>query len=153
MKYFFAFLTTCLLTITAAQAEQRTFGAGVTINETIAVSTILDKPEQYVGQQVRIEGIILDVCSKRGCWIYVASDRQGEKIQVKVTDGEIVFPMAIAGRLAAVEGIVEILDISKEQMIAYLQHIAEEKGQPFDPSTVKAERMIRLVGLGAQLLD
>ena len=28
---------------------------------------------------------------------------------------------------------------------------AEEKGQPFDPSTVKDERMIRLIGIGAEI--
>lgn len=146
-------ITICMLTITTVQAEQRSFGKPLTITQVTAVSAILDEPEKYAGQAVRIEGLILDVCSKRGCWISVASDRQGETIQVKVNDGEIVFPLAIAGRRAAVEGLVEILSISKEQMIAYLQHLAEEKGQPFDPSTVKAERMIRVIGRGAQLLD
>ena len=81
----------------------------------------------------------------------VASDRQGEKIQVKVTDGEIVFPMSASGRMAVVEGVVEELKLSAEQMIEYMRHLAEEKGQPFDPATVKDERMIRLVGLGAEI--
>ena len=53
--------------------------------------------------------------------------------------------------MGVVEGIVEELNLSREQMIQYLQHLAEEKGQPFDPATVKDERLIRLVGLGAEI--
>jgi hypothetical protein len=133
------------------QAKTEIYGKGVSIQETTPVSAILDDPDAYVGKTVRVEGLIIDVCAKRGCWVYVAGDRQGEKIQVKVTDGEIVFPMSASGRMAAVEGVVEELKLSREQMISYLQHLAEEKGQPFDPDTVTDERMIRLRGIGAEI--
>jgi len=135
----------------SAHAKNQTYGKGVHVTETTAVSAILDNPDSYIGKTVKIEGMIIEVCAKRGCWVYVAGDRQGEKIQVKVTDGEIVFPMSASGQMAAVEGIVEELKISREEMIKYLQHMAEEKGQPFDPATVKDERMIRIVGLGAEI--
>ena len=133
------------------QAKNDIYGKGVTLTETTPVSAILDNPDSYIGKMVRIEGMIIEVCAKRGCWLYVAGDRQGEKIQVKVTDGEIVFPMSASGRLGIVEGIVEELKLSREEMVKYLEHLAEEKGQPFDPSTVKDERMIRLKGLGAEI--
>lgn len=129
----------------------KTYGKGVQLKDATPVSAILDNPDQYVGKAVRIEGMIIEVCAKRGCWIYVAGDREGEKIQVKVTDGEIVFPMSVSGRIGVIEGIVEELKISHEEMIKYQQHLAEEKGQPFDPSTVKNERMIRLIGIGAEI--
>lgn len=134
-----------------AQAKSDVYGKGVTLTESTAVSAILDNPDNYLGKMVRVEGMIIEVCAKRGCWMYVAGDRQGEKIQVKVTDGEIVFPMSASGRMGIVEGIVEELKLSRDDMVKYLQHLAEEKGQPFDPSTVKDERMIRLKGLGAQI--
>lgn len=142
---FLAILTLLSPTIVSA----KTYGKGVHIQEVTAVSAILNDPDSFIGKTVRIEGMILEVCAKRGCWVYVASDQPEQKIQVKVTDGEIVFPMSASGRMGVVEGIVEELKISKEQMIQYLQHLAEEKGQPFDPAEVKDERMIRLVGLGA----
>ena len=53
--------------------------------------------------------------------------------------------------MGVVEGVVEELKLSREDMIKYLEHLAEEKGQPFDPSTVKEERLIRLRGLGAEI--
>ena len=151
MKKSVLLLLICMLAATQVYGGTKSYGKGVQIKETTAVSVILDKPDQYIGRQVRIEGMIIEVCAKRGCWVYVAGDRQGEKIQVKVTDGEIVFPMSASGSMAAIEGVVEELKISREEMIQYQQHLAEEKGQPFDPSTVKDERMIRIIGLGAEI--
>ncbi len=153
MKRTLLFFLLFILAVPAAHAAAKTYGKGVHVQEKTAVSAILDNPDTYIGKTVRVEGIILEVCAKRGCWVYVAGDRQGEKIQVKVTDGEIVFPMSAAGRMAVVEGIVEELKLSKKEMTQYLQHLAEEKGQPFDPSTVKDERMIRLIGLGAEITE
>jgi hypothetical protein len=133
------------------QAKTDVYGHGVNITEPTPVSAILENPDDYLGKTVRVEGMIVEVCAKRGCWMYVAGDRQGEKIQVKVTDGEIVFPMSASGRMAVVEGVVEELKLSRDDMIRYLRHLAEEKGQPFDPATVKDERLIRLRGLGAEI--
>jgi len=141
----------CVACAMTAQAKTDVYGKGVTLTEATAVSAILDNPDTYLGKMVRVEGMIIEVCAKRGCWMYVAGDRQGEKIQVKVTDGEIVFPMSASGRMGVVEGVVEELKLSRDEMIKYQQHLAEEKGQPFDPSTVKDERMIRLIGLGAEI--
>ncbi len=151
MKKSFLLFTLLVLIIPAFQATAKNYGNAVQTQEVTAVSAILDNPDAFIGKTVRVEGMILEVCARRGCWVYVASDRQGEKIQVKVTDGEIVFPMSASGRMAVVEGVVEELKLSKEQMIEYMRHLAEEKGQPFDPATVKDERLIRLVGLGAEI--
>lgn len=147
----FLFFLLMLVMTSSSHAATKTYGKGVHVQDITAVSAILENPDAYIGKTVRIEGMILEVCAKRGCWVYVAGDKQGQKIQVKVTDGEIVFPMSASGRNGVVEGIVEELKLSKEQMIQYLKHLAEEKGQPFDPSTVKDERMIRIVGLGAEI--
>ncbi len=145
------FIAVLFLFSTQVQAKTDVYGKGVSIAEKTPVSAILDDPDAYIGKPVRVEGMILEVCSKRGCWVYLAGDRQGEKIQVKVVDGEIVFPMSASGRMAVVEGVVEELKMSRQEMIKYMQHLAEEKGQPFDPATVKDERMIRLKGIGAQI--
>ncbi len=153
MKKMFFLFTLVALMIPALQAAAKTYGNDIQTQEVTAVSAILDNPEAFIGKTVRVEGMILEVCAKRGCWVYVAGDRQGEKIQVKVTDGEIVFPMSASGQMAVVEGVVEELKLSREQMLEYMRHLAEEKGQPFDPATVKDERLIRLVGLGAEIQE
>ncbi|WP_136795495.1 DUF4920 domain-containing protein [Desulfosediminicola ganghwensis] len=134
------------------QAFAKTYGNGISEGESTAISRILDAPDEYLGKTVRVEGLIIEVCAKRGCWIYVAGDRPNEKIQVKVTDGEIVFPMSATGRVGIIEGIVDEVKLSREELIKYQQHLAEEKGKPFDPASIdEGTRFIRLIGLGAEI--
>lgn len=135
-----------------SHAFAKTYGNGISEGETTAISGILDAPDQYLGKTVRVEGLIIEVCAKRGCWIYVAGDRPNEKIQVKVTDGEIVFPMSATGRVGIIEGIVDEVKLSREELIKYQRHLAEEKGKPFDPASIaEGTRFIRLIGLGAEI--
>jgi len=51
---------------------------------------------------VLIEGTIVDVCTNIGCWIELRGEASGQKIRVKVEDGEIVFPVTIRGKHARV---------------------------------------------------
>lgn len=151
-KRVLSLLVLLMLLCPIANATAKSYGKPLTLEEPTAISAILANPAEFIGKHVRIEGMIIEVCAKRGCWVYISSDKAHEKIQVKVTDGEIVFPMSATGRQAIVEGIVEELQFSHDQLVKYKRHLAEEKGQPFDPSSVKkGEKMIRLIGLGAQI--
>lgn len=138
----------CAVTVHAK--VEGVYGRGVSLSEVTPVSAIFDNPAEYVGKKVLIEGLIVEVCVARGCWIYLTGDRPFEKIRVKVTDGEIVFPVAAQGHKAKVEGIVQEIRRSREEVIAWRRHLAEEKGASFDPATVTGpEVTYRLRGLGA----
>jgi Domain of unknown function (DUF4920) len=133
-----------------AFSKTTTYGKDLTVEETTKISQIIETPEKFIGKKIKISGMIIEVCASRGCWVYIASDKQYEKIQVKVTDGEIVFPMSASGRMAEVEGIVEELKMSKNDLIKWKRHQAQERGQDFDPASVTGdEKIIRLIGLGA----
>lgn len=130
----------------------KTFGQGVTLSEETAISAIIDNPASYVGQKVKVSGLVIDVCSTRGCWIYLAGDREFEKIRIKVTDGEIVFPMEARGKKAVVEGVVESMELTREEVIKRRKHHAEETGTSFDPATVTSgESVLRIRGLGSDI--
>jgi hypothetical protein len=126
------------------------FGQAITLTEEIAISSIIDNPETYVGKKVRVSGLVIDVCSTRGCWIYLAGDRDFEKIRIKVTDGEIVFPMEARGKKATVEGVVESMELTREEVSKRRKHHAEETGKSFDSATITSgETVLRIRGLGA----
>jgi len=130
----------------------KTLGNGITLKDTTKISTILANPEQYIGKKVLIKGRVVDVCKKRGCWMEIASDKDFQSIRVKVKDGEIVFPLEAKGHEALVEGIVEKLVISKEQLIKSMEHHAKEHGEKFDPATITEGKTIyRIKGLGAKI--
>ena len=135
-----------------ASGLAKTFGQPVSLSEETAVSAIIDNHDAYVGRKVKVSGLVIDVCSRRGCWIYLAGDREFEKIRIKVTDGEIVFPMEARGKQAVVEGVVESMELTKEQVIARRKHHAEETGEAFDPASVTSgETILRIRGLGAEI--
>ena len=106
------------------------------MEKTTKISEILDNPEQYVGSDVKVEGMIVEVCARRGCWMEIAGDRQYEKIRIKVDDGVIVFPMEAKGRRATAEGVFTKIEMTMEQTLAYREHHAEEHGEEFDPASV-----------------
>lgn len=97
-----------------AADDEKKYGKDLTINEVTKVSAILETPGEYEGKKVLVEGTIVGVCAKAGCWIDIASDKEFEKIRIKVSDGEIVFPMEAKGKIAKVEGEVFSVIVTPE---------------------------------------
>lgn len=140
-----------LLAPLSAVAE--TYGGGVTLAETTSIGKILAEPDAWVGKHVRVEGEITDVCPMKGCWMEI-SEPEGDRIRIKVADGVMVFPVEGKGKRAIAEGVVEAIPMSREQYVGYLGHLAEEKGETFDPATVTGDgpfKILQLRGLGAQI--
>lgn len=132
----------------------KAYGAGVTSGGTVAVSALLAAPDHYLGKVVRVQGPIVGVCKHRGCWLEIASDQEMQKIQLKVNDGEIVFPPEVMGENAIVEGVFEGIPLTYEQSCAFLEQEATCQGETFDKSTVPAEGVTfyRIKGTGAVVL-
>ncbi len=132
--------------------EKQVYGAKPVLTETTMVSNILENPEEFVGKKVLVQGEILDVCTQQGCWIEIAGDKPGQKIKIKVNDGEIVFPTSARGKQAIAEGEVYKIEMGKEDAVSYMEHLAEEKGEVFDPTSVTGPITIYQVkGSGAEI--
>jgi hypothetical protein len=150
------FRNVCLLSIgilmsaPALSAESKTYGAGVTTGKKVTIAQLIADPEQYVDKLVQVEGVVSDVCPKRGCWMTITSENGTQTVRVKVDDGVIVFPLDAKGKRATAEGKFTYRKLNKEEAIEYLQHIAEEKREPFDPASVTEELTIYTIkGTGA----
>ena len=128
------------------------YGKEITLKEKTDISDILSNPEDFLDKKVLVEGEVLDVCPKMGCWMELKSDSENGKIKVKVKDGEIIFPVEAKGRKALVEGKVYKIELSKEDAISYYAHEAEELGKEFDPSTItEAVTIYQIKGIGAEI--
>jgi hypothetical protein len=152
-----AFVLTLALVLAALPtfAAEKDYGKGVTLTETTSVAKILADPDAWVGKTVRIEGKVLDVCPMAGCWMELEEGDGAAKLRVKVGDGVIVFPVTARGRLAVAEGVVEAIPMTREKYVAWLEHLAEERGQAFDPSTVGDGpfRIVQVKGTGAWIAE
>lgn len=152
-----AFALTLALVLAALPtlAGEKDYGKGVTLAETTSVAKILADPDAWVGKTVRIEGKVLDVCPMAGCWMELEEGDGAARLRVKVDDGVIVFPVTAKGRLAVAEGVVEAIPMTREKYVAWLEHLAEERGQAFDPSTVGEGpfRIVQVKGTGARIAE
>ena len=131
-----------------------TFGAGIKLSETTPIATILADPKAFAGKSVKVEGMVVDVCPMRGCWMDLAGAAPGEKLKFKVVDGEMTFPPDAKGKYATAEGVISVRELSLDDSVAYAKYQAEEMGKPFDPATVTAPiTVVKLDGTGAVLRD
>jgi len=106
----------------AAVAKDKVYGKGVSQGEITKISTILDDPGAYQGENVRISGTAVAVCAHRGCWVDVSSDREGETLRVKVPDGVIVFPKSIIGKPITAEGVFTANHVTEDNHLCSRDH-------------------------------
>lgn len=130
--------------------KENKYGKEITLKEKTKISAILAEPQKFLGKTVLVEGTVVAVCEKRGCWMELASDKKFQKIKIKVKDGEIVFPLEESGKTALVEGTVYEIKMTKEQALEQAKHEAEEHGKKFDPASVTGPvTLYQIKGLGA----
>lgn len=117
-----------------ATAEQgKHYGKDLSDSEIVPISKLMAAPDDFVGKSVKVEGRVVGVCAKRGCWMDLAGDEEFESLRIKVEDGVIVFPMEAKGKMAVAEGTLEKIELTKEQTHAMKQHECQkgegEKGE------------------------
>ena len=126
------------------------YGKGVTQPTTVSVEEVLANPQAYANKPIRVEGMVTDVCPKRGCWFEIAGSKPGQKLRFKVQDGDMVFPMEAKGQFAVAEGVLAVNELTIEQTKAMAQEQAKEYGTVYDPASItKPSTQLRLDGTGA----
>jgi len=91
-------------------AEETKLGAGVTLKEATPIASLVEKPADYVGRTVRVDGVATAVCEMMGCWMAVApeNDPTAPAVRLKVEDdGAIKFPITAKGKKVSAEGVFE----------------------------------------------
>lgn len=93
----------------AVAAEETKLGAGVSLKDSTPIKALIEKPAEFAGKTVRIDGVATAVCEEMGCWMAIAStdDPKGPTVRLKVEDGVIKFPVSAKGKLVSAEGTFE----------------------------------------------
>ena len=97
------------LTVSLAAGSDEKLGAGVTLEKATPIKALYDKPQEFVGKTIRIDGVVTAVCESMGCWMAMAADDKAtETVRFKVDhEGGIVFPLKAKGRKASAQGVFE----------------------------------------------
>src|SRR5690606_11261178 len=86
--------------VAAAQPEGKLYGEALEGEQAVTIEQVMDDPQAYDGKLVRVQGMVTDVCTMRGCWFEMAGERPGMKMRFKVRDGDMVFPPSAKGKQA-----------------------------------------------------
>ena len=144
----------CLCAATPPAAAE-TYGDGLELAQPTPIEAIVADPEAWAGKRVRVEGKVAAVCPMRGCWMELTHSDGGPMVRIKVEDGVIVFPAEAVGRAAGVEGVVKVIEMSRESYLAWIAHLAEERGETFDAEAADVGegpfRMIQIDATGAEI--
>lgn len=152
-RRFLFFLLAGIFLVAAPAVLADVYGEGLTLeaSETTPIATIVAAPDSWKGKHVRVEGTVTDVCPMKGCWM---SLRQGDAaLRIKVDDDVIVFPKEAVDHDAVAEGVVDVQDLDRERWVSWQAHLAEERGETFDPASVGdgPYRLIQIRGSGAEI--
>jgi hypothetical protein len=115
---------------TTTEAELPSTGNfGKTISEDGAVMLASIETNVIPGEEyaAKVEGEIVEVCQKKGCWMTVKKD-DGSVVRVTFKDYGFFVPKDAAGKWVVMEGIAFYDTLS----VATLQHYAEDAGKPAD---------------------
>jgi len=96
-----------LSAVVMASPDGTVYGKGVTLDQPVAVESLLAHPDAYLGKQIRVDGVVTGVCKMRGCWIQVSDPATGKGVRIKVEDGVIVFPPESVGHKISAQGVFE----------------------------------------------
>ena len=128
-------------------------GKPLTAKEALPVATLVTHADDYVGKTVQVRGKIAAVCQMMGCWMELTNDA-GQRVRIKVEDGEIVFPKDSAGKMAVAEGKFTKSELTRDQVVERAKEEAEETGHKFDPAKVKqGMTFYQIEGTGAVIQD
>ncbi len=99
---------------------------GKTISEDGAVMLASIESSVVPGEEfaAKVEGKIVEVCQKKGCWMTVKKD-DGSVVRVTFKDYGFFVPKDAAGKWVVMEGIAFYDTLS----VATLQHYAEDAGK------------------------
>ena len=113
MSRAFPILAIVMVCVALPAAAGDTYGDGVSLTDPVAIPTLLQNPDDFLGKTVRVDGVITGVCKKRGCWMQVTDPDTGDGVRIKVEDGVIVFPYTSMGHRVSAEGVFEAVTVEE----------------------------------------
>ena len=102
-------------------------------------------PAAFDGKQLRVVGIVEEVCQSKGCWMTFSD--QGQMMRVKFLDYAFFMPMDCAGRQAIVDGVftIEITPVDEAR------HYLEDAGR-YDEAAALTEDVETLNFMASSVL-
>ncbi len=130
----------------AADAEWASFGEPMVSDNTVSLADLLDSPDTYTGQTIRVQGTVADVCQTAGCWMVMADGERTMRITMK--DHGFAVAKDAATSMGEVEGVVIARPADPERAA----HFASEAANPDAmPENTGAEMLYEINATGVRI--
>lgn len=105
------------------------YGLDITPEGAVPIQAVAAEADAYTDRNIKVEGTIVKVCQKKGCWLTLDAGADQTPIRVNVDKEEdgaykFTFPKDIDGQRVVIEGYFEKKTISVDM----LRHLAEDDG-------------------------
>lgn len=101
------------------------YGKAITKNNAITVEKLENTLKSKKGFTGKIEGEVVGVCKKKGCFLTLKREGEGEPIMVRFKDYGYFVPADLVGKTVVLQGNAKVKELSVKQ----LQHNAEDAGK------------------------
>ncbi len=111
--------------VTTEQAE--TFGSA--LDEAVPATTlekILNDGDSYVGESVRVEARVAQVCQKKGCFFFAQDGNSVVRVSFK--DYGFFVPTDISGKRVTLVGEVVAKEVTPEAAAHFAEDMGEDRG-------------------------
>jgi hypothetical protein len=133
----------------AARPPVKRFGAPITAAPELVLADVLRAPERYENQAITVEGHVRSACTRRGCWMEVATSGDPALPGCRVTFKDYGFfvPTDSAGASAKVQGTLDVNTLPPERVA----HLESEGGHFPQKNPDGSVNELRLVATGVEL--
>ena len=133
----------------APPPDAQKFGASLSASAPVPLATVLTAPDAYSGKDVVVDGKVRANCTRKGCWMELASamDKDAPGCRVTFKDYGFFVPLNSQGSQARVEGQVAVKTIPA----AEVAHLEGEGGRFPGKLTDGSAREVRIVASGVAL--
>ncbi|MFQ5569194.1 MAG: DUF4920 domain-containing protein [Rhodothermales bacterium] len=164
MRKIYPLILLVALVLGACQSEQTadeaavsdtmydTYGEAITDEGAVPVQAVVAEREQYLGQAVKLEGTVAEVCQNKGCWLTLQTG-DGNNVRVLVPKDEagnylFTVPTDISGRQVVVQGTLVEETLSEETQ----HHMAEDAGEDVEADAFQPKTELQLTAHGVLIV-
>ncbi|HSC89618.1 MAG TPA: DUF4920 domain-containing protein [Polyangiaceae bacterium] len=124
-------------------------GAPISAAAELPLKKLLAFPEEHAGKTVVVSGMVRRNCTKKGCWMELATGLEPDALGCRVTFQDYAFfvPTDSVGSQARVEGQVLVRELDKAQV----DHLEAEGAHFGDKSADGTAQELRIVATGVEL--
>ncbi len=103
--------------------EGMIFGEKILADGAISTNELTAKLQSTNTLQIKVTGLVKEVCKSEGCWLRMKTDNGSMLIKMK--DHSFFVPLSMNGKIIVVDGIATL----KETSVDMLKHYAEDAGK------------------------